>query len=137
MPKEPEPTRSEWNEFIGPFYSVSRVAGELHLTEEEVEQRTKDNELLGLEIQEGDLVFPSYQFTKGEDGESTIVVPGIPEILKVFGGRSAEEAWTLASWLNAYHRDLDGKRLIDYLKETKDIEKPLLKAREAAWRWSH
>ena len=136
MAKEPEKARSVWNEVIGPFYAVSRVARELHLTEAEVRQQTEDKKLLGLRTSDENLVFPSFQFTQGEDGQSTVVVPGLSEVLSVINYNDAE-AWTLASSLNGNRTNLDGKSIIGYLKETKDVEKPLAIVRDIAFRWSH
>lgn len=133
--KRSEPVNG-WNELLGPFYSASGVSDRLHLTEEELHQQVQQRKLLGLQTSEGAMVFPTFQFVQ-EGTEAPIVVQGLPEILEVFDYREPGTAWTLASWLKAGHLELGGKSVIDYLKETGDLEKPLAMSRSTASRWAH
>ena len=127
----------DWNKIVGPFYSAREVARELHLTEDEVAKQLKESTILGLKTLEGSVVFPTYQFIQGEDGESRIIIPGLPEVLSEFIDANDAERWTLSSWLIVGQRKLDHKSVVDYLKEKGDLKRAVDLAHDIADRWAH
>ena len=140
--QKPESERSRWNEVIWPFWSTTKVSSLLGLTEEEVNKGHQEGKLLGLQTQEGNLVFPSFQFVQDEKDESWSVINGLDTVLSAFSVPEAARDWTLASWLNAKRRGLgaelsEPESIVDYLKAGKDVGVPLAIARETAFRWSH
>ena len=127
-----------WNELIGPFWTTSKTARELGLSEEEIEARLADKLLLGLQTKDEDVVLPSFQFMQFEDDKWT-VLPGLDQVLKPFKGVTTHAMdWTLASWLNNAERpEFEGKSIIEYLKEGNDVSLPVAMAQATAERWVH
>ncbi|HBB76539.1 MAG: hypothetical protein A2186_02975 [Candidatus Levybacteria bacterium RIFOXYA1_FULL_41_10] len=128
---------SEWDRAVGPFWSSSRVARLLGLSDEEVFERSQRKKLLGLVARDGQLVFPSFQFTQSEDAGDYAVLQGLEEVMTPFATvpESASLGWMIASWLKVGQFSLDGKSVIEYLRNGNPPSIAVSLSRERAMFW--
>lgn len=130
---------SRWNELIGHFWTSSRVGRSLGLTEEEVKISIEQKRFLVLKTKDGVLVFPSFQFTQDKDDQSWSLLSGLDQVLAQFRDVVTDESssWTLASWLNAPSAVLEGKSIIQHLREGNDTALVIGLAQDTAERWAN
>lgn len=118
-----------WREHLGPLLESKDVASLLGVgTRQAVADLRARKRLLGLERQDGRIVYPAFQF--GADGRP---FPRIPAILELFRGASVD-AWTLASWFVTPQSALDGRSPAEWLAAGRDAERVLVAARRTAAR---
>lgn len=95
-----------WLGQLGPAYRQSDVARLLRKSKQAV---SVDGRLLKLEMRNGDIGHPAFQF----DGRQQLA--GVRDIVAILGP-VVETAWTIASWLTS-PTDLDGSpRPVDLLR---------------------
>jgi hypothetical protein len=125
----PEPSR--WDDVLGPFYTTAKVA-EIQggISRQALADRRERRTLLALKTADGVLVYPTLQFDENNE-----VLRGLPEILQCFRGAPVDD-WTLAGWLVAPSRALEGHSAIEWLRLGRDLEPVLSLARAAARRFS-
>ena len=125
----PEPSR--WDDLLGPFYSGGQVAKLLGgISRQAVADRRERRTLLGLKTADGVVVYPIFQFNHRNE-----VLPGLPEILQCFRDSGVDD-WTLAGWLVSSMSTLDGRSIIQALRDGVDMTPLLTLARDAARRFS-
>lgn len=95
-----------WLGQLGPAYRQSDVARLLRKSKQAV---SVDGRLLKLEMRNGDIGYPAFQF----DGRHQLA--GVRDIVAILGP-VVETSWTIASWLTS-PTDLDGSpRPVDLLR---------------------
>ncbi len=125
----PEPSR--WEDLLGPFYTVSTVSKLLgDVSRQAVANRRARRTLLGLRTADGVVVYPAFQFD-----EHNGTLPRLPDILQCFRNTGVDD-WTLAGWLVAPSRSLEGHSVVDWLRQGREIEPALGTALDAARRFS-
>ena len=125
------PLPSPWDEVLGPYYGTGQVRRLLGgITRQAVDDRVRRRRLLALRTADGKYVYPTFQFDrKGQ------VLAGLPQVLRTFS-KDVVDGWTLAGWLRARQRQLNGSSVVDWLRGAGDEEQVGLLAREAAERFS-
>lgn len=109
-----------WAAQVGPALTQRDVARLLSKTEQAV---AKDARLLRVRTRDGRPVYPVLQFTgRGQ-------LSGVAEVVAAL--RGALEPLTVASWLTAPQRELDGRRPVDALRAG-IVEPVVLAARRLA-----
>ena len=125
----PEPSR--WDDLLGPFYSGGQVAKLLGgISRQAVADRRERRTLLGLKTADGVVVYPTFQLNHRNEA-----LPGLPEILQCFRGSGVDD-WTLAGWLVSSMPALDGRSVVEALRDGVDMKPLLTLARDAARRFS-
>lgn len=109
-----------WAAQVGPALTQRDTARLLGKSEQAV---AKDVRLLRVRTRDGRPVYPVVQF----DGRAQVA--GVAEVLAVL--RDALEPLSTASWLTAPHRDLDGRRPVELLRDG-HAERVLVVARRLA-----
>jgi len=110
-----------WAEQLGPPYRQGDVA---RLLEKSRQAVSADSSLLRLEMRDGEIGYPVFQF----DGRR--VLPGIRAVIGILGPVVASP-WTIASWLTSASSILDGRTPIQALRDG-HIEAVTAAARQAA-----
>ena len=95
-----------WAEQLGPAYRQGDVARLLGKSRQAV---SADSGLLRLEMRDGEIGYPVFQF----DGRRKL--PGIREVIGILGPVVASP-WTLASWLTSPNSDLDNRAPVQALR---------------------
>lgn len=131
------PSREPVNEMadqVGPeFYDTKGVRsilarrGARAISKQAVEQRRKNRRLLALRTTDGTWIYPTWQFVEHR------VMAGLPELLAAFAGH---DEWAVATWMTGKVDDLDGRRPVDCLTDTKLRARALLAATQTASRWA-
>jgi hypothetical protein len=122
---------ARWNELIGPFFREDQAAALLGgISREELASMFLRRELLALSTVDGMEVFPAFQF----DGRRK-VLPGLSEVLRILSEASIDD-WTLAGWLVAPSRALEGNSVVDWLRADRAIEPAVALARDAVRRFA-
>lgn len=98
------------DEAIGPFRDAAGLANWLGVSHEVV-QEWIGTRLFAVETQDGDRLFPSFQFES--DGA---LVPHMMEVVHVLEG-GLSSAWGIALWLNTPVVDLGNRSIVDCLKQ--------------------
>jgi hypothetical protein len=125
----PEPSR--WDDVLGPFYTTTKVAEILGgISRQALADRRDRRTLLVLKTADGILVYPTFQFDEHNE-----IVRGLPEVLQCFRGFDVDD-WTLAGWLVAPSRALEGHSAVEWLRLGYDLEPVLSLARATARRFS-
>jgi len=128
---EAVPTTSRWDEVLGPFYSTGKLSTLWGgVSRQAIADRRERRTVLGLKTADGVVVYPTFQFD-----EHNRVLPGLPEVLQCFRGIPVDD-WTLAGWLVARLRPLEGRSVIDWLRAGGALDPVLTLARDAARRYS-
>ena len=110
-----------WAEQLGPAYRQGDVARLLGKSRQAV---SADSSLLRLEMRDGEIGYPVFQF----DGRRAL--PGIRGVIGILGPVVASP-WTIASWLTSASSILDGRTPIQALRDG-HIEAVAAAARQAA-----
>ncbi|HEX4964309.1 MAG TPA: hypothetical protein VF173_26040 [Thermoanaerobaculia bacterium] len=125
------PLASRWDDLLGPFYGTGQVAKILGgVSRQAIADRRERRTLLGLKTSDGVMIYPTFQFD-----DRNQVLPGLAEILQTFR-HSAVDDWTLASWLAAPSKSLQGNSVVQWLRTGGDLEPALVLARDAARRFA-
>lgn len=95
-----------WAEQLGPVYRQGDVAHLLGKTRQAV---SADRGLLRLEMRNGEIGYPVFQF----DGRRQL--PGMREVIRCFEP-VVTSTWTTASWLASPAADLDHRTPLDVLR---------------------
>lgn len=122
----PEPT--PWNERIGPVYRTSAVATLLATSRQAVDERRRRGTLLACRTADDVWVFPAFQF------EGRAVRPELVRLLRMLGAE--EDGWTIAAWLTAHQRSLDGRTPLTWVREHGLDERLTELAADQAARWA-
>jgi hypothetical protein len=99
-----------WAQHLGPSYTTRYVRELFGSTKQAVSDRVRRGTLLALRNDNGDLVYPAFQF--GPDGQP---LSGIAEVIAAFKG-AVDTRYTIASWLVSPEPELDGRTPIDQLR---------------------
>lgn len=83
-----------WSAAVGPVYTTDTLRHWLGVTRQAVAARAERGTILRLTTDEGDMVYPAFQFDPAKRP-----LPGLSQVLKVLGGGVADP-WTWAAWLN-------------------------------------
>jgi hypothetical protein len=110
-----------WTAQLGPAYRQGDVARLLGKSRQAV---SVDRGLLRLEMRDGDIGYPVFQF----DGRRQL--PGVREVVRMLAPVTAS-AWTTASWLTSPAPELDDRTPLAVLRDGEQ-EKVLDQARAAA-----
>jgi len=110
-----------WTAQLGPAYRQGDVARLLGKSRQAV---SVDRGLLRLEMRDGDIGYPVFQF----DGRRQL--PGVREVVRMLAPVTAS-AWTTASWLTSPAPELDDRTPLAVLRDGEQ-EKVLALARAAA-----
>jgi hypothetical protein len=125
------PMTSRWDDRLGPFYSTGKLARLWGgVSRQAVADRRERRTVLGLKTADGALVYPTFQFD-----ERNRLLAGLPEVLQCFRGVPVDD-WTLAGWLVAPLRPLEGRSAIDWLRAGRELAPVLTLAHDAARRYS-
>ncbi|MDT8408042.1 MAG: hypothetical protein RQ741_00450 [Wenzhouxiangellaceae bacterium] len=98
-----------WAEQLGPAYRQVDVARLLGKSRQAV---SADHGLLRLEMRDGEIGYPVFQF------EGRRQLPGVRQVVGLLGPVVASP-WTLASWLTSASAALDGQSPIQALRKHK------------------
>lgn len=96
-----------WTEQLGPAYRQGDVARLLGKSRQAV---SADRGLLRLEMRDGEIGYPVFQF----DGRR--ILPGIREVISILGPVAASP-WTIASWLTSPAAALDDRAPVQALRD--------------------
>jgi hypothetical protein len=122
----PEP--SPWDNQLGPVLTTAGVARLLGgVSRQAVAERRRRRTLLALRTADGELVYPVFQFDRGD------VLPGLADVVACFAGAPVDD-WTLAGWLTARHDELDDESVPSWLRAGGDVATAITVARTAAGR---
>ncbi len=124
------PASHPFDEVVGPFYEMDGAANRMHVSAETVQARVRSNELLACPTAEGDLVFPTFQFTS--DGTA---LPWLGRVLSALAA-GTEDRWHVAMWLNTPNEQLNDETPRDLLNDGKSAA-VLKVAEQTAERWCH
>ena len=125
------PAPSDWDELLGPCFSTSKVAQLLgNISRQAIAERRDRCTLLALRTADGSYVYPVFQFNAHNE-----VLPGLAKVLQCFESKDADE-WTVAGWLVASQRSLNGRSVIDALASARAGEKVVELARAQAARYA-
>lgn len=125
------PRSSPWNEALGPFHTTAQVARILgDISRQAIAARRANDSLVALRTGDAHWVYPAFQFDLGRG-----LIPGVAELWSELV-RCGEERWTLARWFVSAQEVLDGRSLVDALRDGEPIEtlRPLVQ--EAARRFA-
>ena len=95
-----------WAQQLGPVYSQGQVAELLGKSKQAV---STDKGLLGLEMRDGRVGYPVFQF------EGDRILPGMQNVVRALSSVAAT-SWTVASWLTSPSSDLGGKTPLERLR---------------------
>ncbi|HXU30576.1 MAG TPA: hypothetical protein VN851_08380 [Thermoanaerobaculia bacterium] len=125
------PAVSRWNDVLGPFYGTPQVAKMCGgISRQALADRRERRTILGLKTADGVVVYPAFQF----DAKNQIL-RGMPEVLQSFRGIDVDD-WTIAGWLVSPSRVLEGRSVVEWLRQGRDLEPAVTLARDAARRFS-
>ena len=125
----PEP--SPWAE-LGPFYSTAGIARVLGgVSRQAVEERRRRRTILALRTADGAWVYPAFQL----DGRNRVVA-GLAEVLARFPADGADDEWMAAAFVAAPQPGLDGRSIVDHLRDGGAPADVLALADERAARWA-
>lgn len=110
---------SRWDDMLGPFYSTQQV-----------EKLFGGVSALSLKTSDKKTIYPAFQFD-----EQNRVVSGLSEVLLSFRDSGVDD-WTLAGWLVSPSGSLDGRSVVEWLRQGRELEPALALARDAAQRFS-
>jgi hypothetical protein len=94
---------SFWDRKIGPFFDEIGVMHTAALTLSELETGRQFNDVLALEIDERDFIYPSFQF--GRRGE---LLPGLRDVVCVLRPAVIDN-WDIALWIQTASVHLEGR----------------------------
>jgi len=96
-----------WAEQLGPAYRQGDVARLLGKSRQAV---SADKGLLRLEMRDGEIGYPLFQF------QGRRVLPGVRDVVGILAPMVAT-SWTIASWLTSPAADLDDRAPIQALRD--------------------
>lgn len=100
-----------------------------NISREAIAERRDRRTLLALRTTDGSYVYPVFQFDAHNE-----VLPVLVEVLQCFDGKNVE-GWTVAGWLVASQRSLQGRSVVDMLASGRASEKVVELARAQAARF--
>lgn len=112
LPDHDDPT-----EMLGPYYDTSGLRQRLGVTRQALAGRVQRNTLLGVEADDGSILYPVWQFDR-----HLKVFAGLPAILQELH-RVATDGFSKALWLCTPQDDLDQKTSAQWLAESGDAER--------------
>jgi hypothetical protein len=117
-----------FDEIVGPFYDSAGLMKWLKLGPEDLQGRIADRSILACQTDDGDLVYPSWQFL--DDGA---VLPGLTAVLNAFS--ETNDSWQIAIWLSSPSVHLNGEPPRSWLRQLLDPEVVVDMAVKTAARW--
>lgn len=120
-----------WDDLIGPFYTVAGVAEWWGVETLEAWWAVIRGDILALMLGDRSVVIPSFQF--GPAGDTAD--PGLSDIMEAYGP-SWDRRWSLALWLNTELRSLGGRTPMKALFDGQ-FEDVLALAKDQGYRLSH
>jgi len=124
------PASHPFDEVIGPFYDTPGLTQWLQITRQALHQRIKAASVLGCPLDDGNLVYPAWQFL---DNGATL--PGLPGVLKPLSAGTTDP-WQIALCLSAANEDLGDLPPRDWLRDNRSHEAVLALARQTAGSWA-
>ncbi len=124
------PANHPFDKAIGPFYDVTGAAHRMHVSQEIVQARARNHEVLACPTAEGDVVFPTFQFAS--DGTT---LPGLDHVLTALAA-GTQDRWQVALWLTTPNEQLKGHTPSEALKEGASAAVQKV-AEQTADRWCH
>jgi len=125
------PTRHEYDAVAGPFYDTAGLRKWLGISRQALAARVAAGSLLACPTQEGQLVYPAWQFQP--DGTT---VAHLAEVIKILRPAAATP-WTVATWLRTPGgENVEGADAVTWLSNGGDVTPILAEAREDAARWA-
>ena len=131
MDRSPSQKSSRWNNVLGPFYGSAKVAGLCgEISQQALADRRERRAILGLTTTDGVVVYPAFQFDT-----QNLILGGLPEVLQALRDVDIDD-WTIAGWLLAPSRALEGCSVVEWLRLDREIEPVVALARDTARRFS-
>ena len=125
------PTVSRWNDVLGPFYGTPQVARFCGgISRQALADRRERRTILGLKTSDGVVVYPAFQF----DAKNQIL-RGFSEVLQAFRSVAVDD-WTIAGWLVSPSKALEGRSVVEWLRQGRELEPAVVLARDASRRFS-
>jgi hypothetical protein len=125
------PQPSPWTE-LGPFYSTTGIARVLGgVSRQAVEERRRRRTILALRTADGVWIYPAFQLD-----DRNQVVRGLAEVLARFRPDTPDDEWMVASFLAAPQPGLEGRTIVEHLRDGGDLAPALELADERATRWA-
>jgi hypothetical protein len=99
-----------WAQHLGPAYPTRHVRKLFKSSKQAVSDRVRRGTLLAFRNEDGELVYPAFQF--GPDGQPVRGIAGVVGALRDV----VETPYTIAAWLVSPEAELDGSTPIDQLR---------------------
>jgi ribosomal protein L2 len=115
---------------IGPFYDNLVLTTWLGITDQEVNNRVHQGEIISCLFSDGVRLFPIWQFT-----EFGTLLPGLLEVLRELL-KGTKDNWTIALWLVTDDDELGAKSAVQWLAEGGALDPVLQSARHDAKGWA-
>jgi hypothetical protein len=127
MESRRDESRRVWEAFLGPLLSREQVRRLLRVeSDQEVEDLVQGKQLLALPTDEGNTVYPAFQF--GQNGKPYPAIARVIELLDSV----AITPYTIASWLMSPKPYFGGTSAIRWLEMGRDPRRVVAEARLAA-----
>lgn len=123
------PIAEPYDELIGPFFDTVGLATLRGLSRQAIHAQMRRRHLLGVHTTDGDLLYPSFQFTAAGDP-----LPHLREVLDILDPDAAD-AWGDALWLNAAVDRFGGRNAAQLLRQG-DVEPVISAATHDAGQWA-
>ncbi|MGF7120452.1 hypothetical protein [Rhodococcus sp. BE178] len=123
------PTSHVYDQIVGPFYDTSGLTRWWRVSRQAVSKKVATNALIACRLDDGQWVYPVWQFTAGGAAH-----PALVEVWRIL--RGAADAWTCALWLCTPQDALDGRSAADWLVSDGPVEPVRVAARADAQRWA-
>jgi hypothetical protein len=122
---------SPWDDLLGPFYNGNKATEILGgISRQALADRRERRTILGLRTADNVFVYPTFQFD-----DRNRVLAGLSDILQCFRGSGVDD-WTLAGWLVSPMASLEGRSVIEALRQGTALESLLVLARDTTDRFS-
>lgn len=116
---------------LGPYFDTASLCQRLGVKRQALGARVRRRTLLGVEADDGSLLYPSWQFTA-----DMAVLDGLPQLLRVLS-LTASDGLSQAMWLTSRQARFAGHTAVEVLAEGTDLESLISAARADAERLAH
>ena len=123
------PTHHVYDQIVGPFYDTAGLTRWWNVSRQAVSKKVAANTLIACRLEEGQWVYPVWQFTS-----SGTVHPALVQVWRIL--RAAADPWTCAMWLRAPQDALGGQTAVQWLTDDGSVEPVTTAARADAQRWA-
>jgi hypothetical protein len=123
------PASHPFDELVGPFYDTPSLRKWLGLTRQRLNQRVKSNQLLGCPLEDGGIVYPTWQFAS-----NGAVIPGVGDVLSILS-QGTNDNWQKALWFSTRSEQLSNQSPREWLLKGRRLEPVIEYATQTAARW--